>query len=111
MGQEVHQDWAIPLDMMYALLDYLNKEWIGAEDHDTKLLVASIGAYSIIAFCGAFRGPEVFLVDLHGLCKFLLDWEHLNKHECVIVPLLGRFKGETGENIISPPWPPLHHQG
>ncbi len=55
--------------------------------------MASTGAFSIIAFCGSFRGSEVFLTDLHGLRKYLEDtnrlgWDH------VAIPLLGRFKGE-----------------
>lgn len=55
--------------------------------------MASLGAYAIIALCGSFRGPEVFLVDLHGLRKYYRD-NLLQEKEYVIIPLLGRFKGE-----------------
>ncbi len=97
MGQEVHQDWAIPLPVMHALMDCLDWEWNETKDPMIRLLVASVGAYSIIAFCGSFRGSEVFLVDLHGLRKYLLDLNHPENPDHVIIPLLGRFKGETGE--------------
>jgi hypothetical protein len=56
-----------------------------------------LGAFSIIAFCGSFRGHKVFLVDLHGLIKYAgMDLVE-GGHNYVIVPLLGRFKNEYGE--------------
>jgi hypothetical protein len=61
-------------------------------------------AYITIAFYGSLRGSEVFLVDLHGLWEYLTE---LNDPEInyVIVPLLGRFKGETGDKYhLTPPW-------
>ncbi len=92
MGKDVQQDWDIPLPVMHELMKVLEVEWQGAENEDgqQKELVASIGAYSLIAFGGSFRGSEVFLTDLQGLCKYLgeLNGDH------VIIPLLGRFKGE-----------------
>jgi hypothetical protein len=96
MGQEVRQDWALPLEVVHALMAQLEREWVEATTPDERILVASIGAYSVIAFCGSFRGAEVFLVDLHGLRKYLLELEPPGT-DCVIVPLLGRFKGETGD--------------
>jgi hypothetical protein len=91
MGQEVHQDWAIPLPALHALMELLEQEWSVATGQRELSLCASIGAYSVIAFCGSFRGNEVFLTDLHGLRKYCVE---LQGQEYVIVPLLGRFKGE-----------------
>jgi hypothetical protein len=96
MGQEVRQDWAIPLPVMHVLMKCLDHEWSEAVDRDARILVASIGAYAIIAFCGSFRGSEVFLVDLHGLRKYLFNQDE-PEQDFVIIPLLGRFKGETGD--------------
>jgi hypothetical protein len=73
----------------------LEEEWVeteGANLHAQSRL-ASIGAYAIIAFCGSFRGSEVFLTDLHGLRKHLADTQESGRDH-VVVPLLGRFKGE-----------------
>ncbi len=47
----------------------------------------------MIAFCGSFRGSEVFLTDLHGLRKCLEDTKRLHRDH-IAIPLLGRFKGE-----------------
>mmetsp|Transcript_9798 Transcript_9798/g.14171 ORF Transcript_9798/g.14171 Transcript_9798/m.14171 type:complete len:202 (-) Transcript_9798:497-1102(-) len=52
-----------------------------------------LGAYSIIAFCGTFRGHEVFLVDLDGLLQYA------STSDCVIIPLLGRYKGEDHDRF------------
>ena len=70
MGQDVRQDWAITLPAMHALMDLLNSKWTQVEEAANRALVASITAYSIIAFCGSFRGSEVFLTDLHGLRRY-----------------------------------------
>lgn len=67
MGQEVHQDWEIPLEVMHALQDLLEQEWRASGMCSERNLVAILGAYIMIAFCGSFRGSEVLLVDLHGL--------------------------------------------
>lgn len=91
MGQDVRQDWAIPLSALHALVDLLEKEWTEASNDRDRNLVASIATYSLIAFCGSFRGNEVFLTDLYGLRKY---WQELEGKDHVIVPLLGRFKGE-----------------
>jgi hypothetical protein len=36
-----------------------------------------VGAYAVIAFAGSFQGNEVFLVDMHGVRKYLRSTEHL----------------------------------
>lgn len=91
MGQDVRQDWAITLSAMSALMRDMEREWQSAQSVGRKHLVASAGAYAVIAFCGSFRGNEVFLTDLHGLRKYLLE---LSDKDFVLIPLLGRFKGE-----------------
>jgi hypothetical protein len=96
MGQEVRQNWAITLPTIHALLDGLEVEWNDPElTQPSRELVGMLGAFTVIAFCGSFRGNEVFLVDLYGLLKYLRSPEV--DEGTVIVPLLGHFKGETGE--------------
>jgi hypothetical protein len=56
-----------------------------------------IGAYSVIAFGGSFRGTKVFLTDLYGLAKYSRMSLKENGTRYVIIPLLGRFKTEEGE--------------
>lgn len=91
MGQDDRQDWAITLMAMGSLMGCLERDWRGAGNEEVKTQIAIGGAYAAIAFCGLFRGNEVFLVDLYGLRKYL---EELKDKDFVMVPLLGRFKGE-----------------
>jgi hypothetical protein len=93
MGQDVRQDWAIPLPAMHGLMQLLEDEWAVATTLSHREQIASLGAFSIIAFCSSFHGPEVFLTDLHGLRKYLGETRALGRDH-VIIPLLGRFKGE-----------------
>jgi len=93
MGQDVRQDWAIPLPALHGLMDLLEEEWQLAADFQAQEQVASLGAFALIAFCGSFRGSEVFLTDLHGLRKMMKDTKKLGRDHVMII-LLGRFKGE-----------------
>jgi hypothetical protein len=91
MGQDVRQDWAITVGAMCGLMQLLEDEWESTTSWDQRDLVASIASYALVAFCGSFRGNEAFLVDLHGLRKYLKE---LSDKDYVVVPLLGRYKGE-----------------
>jgi len=92
MGQEVRQDWALPLPVLHALLELVEDEWYRAESWFFKHHLAIMGCFSVIAFCSSFRGNKVFLTDLHGLSKYYAELENENY---VIVPLLGKYKGEV----------------
>jgi hypothetical protein len=81
---------------MHAFLKLIEKEWVVA-DHRERSDLAAIGAYAVFAFCGSFRGPEVFLVDLHRLIKYTDENLKVNGKEFIILPLLGRFKNELGD--------------
>jgi len=91
MGQDVRQDWAIPVETSHTLLRAFDREWSRARDWPHRHLLLSVGAYIVIAFCGSFRGNEVFLADLFGLVNYLRE---LPEEDHVIVPLLGLYKGE-----------------
>jgi hypothetical protein len=96
MGQIVKQDRAVSVDLMHAFLRLMEKEWSAADARERREL-AAIGAYAVFAFCGSFRGPEVFLVDLYGLIKYTDENLAVDGKEYIIIPLLGRFKNELGD--------------
>jgi hypothetical protein len=97
MGQVVRQDRAISLELMHALCSVLEQEWARAPELRHKTQIACLGAYCVIAFCGSFRGNEVFMTDLHGLIKYGSDNLLVAGKEYVMIPLLGRFKNEVGD--------------
>lgn len=92
MGQDVRQDWAITLAAMNALVGAFERAWRGASEQREQRTIVMAGAFSVVGFCGSFRGNEVLLMDLFGLRKYL---DQLADKDYVIVPLLGRFKGEA----------------
>lgn len=96
MGQEVRQDLALSSRVILSLTEVLEEEWKLADKIRQEVL-ALLGAYVCVAFGGSFRGHEVFLVDLHGLLKYLQKPPLSSAKPHVIIPLLGRFKGEDGE--------------
>ncbi len=85
------------LVLMNSLWSILEEEWSRAQSVSDKAIVASLGAFALIASCGSFRGPVLFAVDLHGLRKYLLEDLRSNGREYVNVPLLCRFKNELGD--------------
>jgi hypothetical protein len=94
MGQDVRQNWVITLPAMHELLKLLEREWNEGTSDSQLETAASLGAFSIIAFCTSLRGPETYMVDLKGLIKHQQDLTRMNKHDHVVIPLLGQFKGE-----------------
>ncbi len=97
MGQIVKQDRAVSLPLMHALCSLLEEEWKNSETLPQRSLIASVGALAVTCFCGSFRGPEMFLIDLFGLAKYLESDRFAGGREFVIIPLLGRFKNEIGD--------------
>jgi hypothetical protein len=97
MGQIVKQDRAVSLPLMHALCSGLEEEWERAETLSQRSAVASVGALTVTCFCGSFRGPEMTLVDLFGLAKYIETDRFADGREFVIIPLLGRFKNEIGD--------------
>ena len=94
MGEITRPDRAISLGIMVELQRILEQEWL---NNDDDLRVAMEASFYLISFCCALRGEEVPLADLHGTIKY---WDAGEVHEVkhLVVPLLGRFKGETGES-------------
>jgi hypothetical protein len=108
MGQDVRQDWAITLPTILRLIEVLDEEWEAADGWEAKHRVASAGAFAIIAFCGSFRGNEVFLTDLFGLAKYEAE---LSDEDHVIIPLLGMYKGEAHQRYHLTPLAAVTNSG
>jgi hypothetical protein len=76
----------------------LEREWEVAGTLSQKSLIASLGAFVHITFCGSFRRLEGFLVDLFGLIKYAKEKPMYEGKKHVMVPLLGRFKNKVREH-------------
>ena len=111
MGEEVKQDLAISIEVMHCLMKLFNDEWMKTPMSWDKSEIASVALYCIIAFCGSFRGHEVFLVDLFGLLKYEDLFQAQQQEEYCMIPLLGKYKGESGERYHLTPLARLTKSG
>jgi hypothetical protein len=95
MGEIVRPDRALSSLILLEILKLLESDWVEYPERHFKL--ASEGAFYVIAFSCALRGEEVPLTDLCGMLK---HWDQSTSSipPHITVALLGRFKGELGEN-------------
>lgn len=103
MGRVLRQDVGLSVPLLLCILDNLNVEYAEANTSQTrKRDIVMLGAVLVSGFCGAFRGNEIFLVESSYLCRYKdKGRDHRVPH--IVIPLMGRFKGETGErNVLKP---------
>ncbi len=102
MGDQPQPDRAISIKELHLVLIFLDEEYANAEREGNlkeKTKFALAGLYVTAGFLGGLRGEEVLLMELSSVRK---NFEHgltwTPPH--VLIPLLGRFKGETGERCF-----------
>ena len=101
MGRLVYQDLGLSMDMLLLVLESWEKELSEARCGNVRrrnLVVA--GAAFVVLFAGALRGGEVLLMEATELVKRRKDGERHSSHPHIVIPLMGRFKGKTGERNV-----------
>lgn len=58
-----------------------------------------MGCYLVVGFACSLRGNEGFMMDLFGLISHIRDGRNDPQTPHIVIPLLGRFKNETGERL------------
>ena len=105
MGFILKQNKAISIQVMKSLIQEFKSMIIETESGSWERQRQCMGlAYSVVAFCGSLRGSEGLIIDLITLESNWSNGNHTstskNMSSCpphIIIPLRGRFKGETGE--------------
>jgi hypothetical protein len=89
MGQDWRPNQAIRIELVHELLSSCERRAVesGSQPSQHKWVLA--GGYFCICFVLSLRSPEGLMADLEGLLYYFG-----REQENVIVPLLGRFKGE-----------------
>ena len=99
MGDQPQPDRAISIEELLLVLKFLETEYTNAEKEQqlrTQTKIACTGLFVTAGFLGGLRGEEVLLMELSSVKNHFesgLVWNPPH----VLLPLLGRFKGETGE--------------
>lgn len=101
MGRLVKQDLGISFAMLSAILENYEKELMDVEvsTERKRFVVVCSGAF-VILWAGALRGGEVFMVEVTEFIKRRDDGRDREIDGHVVVPLMGRFKNETGERNL-----------
>jgi hypothetical protein len=96
-GDQSYPDLAISIQAMLALMENYESAWEQAQgDEEEERAILFPALFSVVTYCGGFRGEETPLMDLSGTLKhFDESGRHRQPH--VVVSLIGRFKNEIGE--------------
>ena len=101
MGRFVKQDMGLSLMMLLEMLTLyeaeLNREEVEA---DRKREIIIFAGTFVILFAGALRGGEVLMLEVSEFVKRRDDGRNLRENGHVVIPLMGRFKNETGERNL-----------
>ena len=102
MGRFVKQDIGISFEILQAMLDLYDQELNDTNtDNDRRRWIIICGAAFVILWAGALRGGEIFLMEASELIRRREDGRVIGSKGHCVVPLMGRFKQETGErNLI-----------
>jgi hypothetical protein len=97
MGDVVRSDYAVTSLIVKELLEQLDSEWETSKNEKERKRIADMGLLISAGFLCGLRGEEIMKIDLGGLIKYLEAGRGHSECPHVIVALLGRLKGETGE--------------
>ena len=102
MGRLVIQNSGLSVELLLALLRVMEDEYETlAVSFDRKRELIMCGSAFVVLFSAALRGGEVLLGEASELVRRIGEGKHHVNHPHVLFPMMGRFKGETGErNLI-----------
>jgi hypothetical protein len=93
MGQDWRPDQAISVELLLAVLEYVDAKITETQDSNRAHLLTLAGAFFAVTFVILLRGPEGLLLDLEGLIKE----RNRNTSQYIILALWGEIKGEHHE--------------
>ena len=96
IGVIKRRNFALTSEMLHALLELLEKNWVESELSSEKKSIEELATFVLAEYCAGLRGEEVPLISLAGMLQY---WEATRLHHTphVMLTLRGLFKGETGE--------------
>ena len=101
MGRLVKQDLGISLKVLQRMLEAYEIELEDAlvSTERKRFVIICAGAF-VILWAGALRGGEIFLMESSEFVRRRNDGRDHEKHPHCVIPLMGRFKQETGERNL-----------
>ena len=97
MGDEVRQDQAITLNVIHKLVEVLKQNYKHCLTDNAKERIADLAVFTLASFLAGLRGEETMKMVLGETRDFIDESESHHEYPHIVLPLRGRFKGETGE--------------
>jgi len=99
MGDVLKQDMAVSIEVMHAICQVGEEKYLECISDSERLNESLLTFFCLVCFCGGLRGEEAPLTDLFGMRKHFEDGGLANIQH-IVIPLLGRFKGERSEKYF-----------
>lgn len=96
MGDDHRPDAAISVDVMKAIMERVNLDYIESESYFRKRYYARAGLFFMAAYLGSLRGEEVARMVKRYFIKLNKESNACPIESHVVLPLYGSFKGEGG---------------
>jgi hypothetical protein len=98
MGDKVVSDYSLSIETFNEIIATLELEWIEATTEAERDKITEFASLMMFGFLCSLRGEKIVKADTAGFVKFLLEVSREHP-ECpdLVVPLLGRLKGEMSE--------------
>ena len=101
MGRVVKQDLGISFEMLGGVLGIYEEELNNKDTtEERKRMIIVAGGCFVILWAGALRGNELFMLEAGEFVKRRDDGRSLQRNGHCVIPLMGRFKNETGERNL-----------
>jgi hypothetical protein len=101
MGRLVNQNLGLSLDMLKFILSIYEEELLDENmSNDRRRFIIICGATFMILFAGALRGGEVLMMEGLELVRRRNGGRNDTENGHVVIPLMGRFKNETGQRNL-----------
>ena len=97
MGDIVVSDYALSKALYMELMRQVDEDWEDSYTDIERDKVASFACLLNFGYLCGLRGEEIMKTDVAGFLKYLDVGAEDEDYPHVIVPLIGRLKGETGE--------------
>ena len=87
------------LEVVYRLVDNLKRDYKDSGGNEKREHIANQEVFILAVFLVPLRGEEVFKLNLGETRKFFWETTGNVNQPHIVLPLRGRFNGETGESF------------
>ena len=94
------QDKAVALEVIHKLVEGLEEDYLEGKTDREKEKIADTALFNLRSFLAGLRGEETLRIVLRESRDFLEEGEANEKHNHVVLPLRGSFKGEGVERDV-----------